>query len=150
MLKIDLAVYSERGELVLTVEIKNIRNVSVDWATQLRRNIFAHGTYPRTPYFLLATPDTFFLWRDQEPIPNLVPPDFTVNAYHELKPYFKEFNVEPENVSGFIFEQIVGRWLKGVMYPAYRDSGEPLSDWLTSSGLAEAVYQGDFQFEQAA
>lgn len=150
MLQVDLAVYNENKELVLTVEVKNIKNVSDEWASQLRRNILAHGNYPIARYFLLATPDYFFLWVDESHHIGLRNPDYSIKMQSELEPFFKEFKVELETVSGFIFEQIVGRWLKNIMYPAYRISDEALPGWIIESGLDKAVFQGDFYFERAA
>lgn len=150
MLRVDLAVYNENRELVLTVEVKNLRNVSSDWASQLRRNILARGNYPLAGYFLIATPDKFFLWAGERNEPLSAKPDYSVDVRDELKPIFSEFNVQPENVSGFIFEQIVARWLKGIMYPVYRNSDEVLPAWVTGSGLDKAVLQGDFYSELAA
>ncbi len=150
MLKVDLAVYNQSQELVLTVEVKSIRNVSDIWAAELRRNILAHGNYPLAKYFLLATPDRFFLWIEDDNGVSLRQPDHSIDVRDTLKPFFKEYNVEPESVSGFIFEQIIGRWLKGIMYPVYRDSKEEIPAWVIRSGLDKAVFQGDFSFEKAA
>lgn len=151
MLKADLAVYNESRERVLAVEIKTIKQVGEKWASQLRRNILAHGNYPHARYFLLATPDKFFLWVEDENTYSLLrKPDHSVDARGVLEPFFREFNVEPENVSGFIFEQIVGRWLKGIMYPAYRNANEDIPAWVKESGLDKAVFQGDFSVEKAA
>lgn len=150
MLKVDLAVYNQRHELVMTVEVKNIRRVTDKWATEFRRNILAHGNYPLAKYFLLATPDEFFLWIGESHDVSISKPEYSIAIGETLKPLFKEYNVEPENVSGFIFEQIVGRWLKGIMYPAYREPDKDIPVWVTESGLDKAIYQGDFSIEKAA
>ena len=150
MIKVDLAVYNQNRELVLTVEVKTIRNVSEEWASQLRRNILAHGSYPHSRYFLIATPDKFFLWKEQGHNLQAIRPDYVADASTELEPFFKEFGVDLDHISGFIFEQIVARWLKNVMYPFYRNSDDPIPRWIVESDLEKAVLQGDFQFEMAA
>lgn len=48
----DLAVENRNGQLTLVVEVKCKTHTSPQWAAQLRRNIFAHGTFPKAPYFL--------------------------------------------------------------------------------------------------
>ncbi|MEQ9481150.1 hypothetical protein [Coleofasciculus sp. F4-SAH-05] len=35
---------------------------SPDWAAQFRRNILAHGTFYKAPYFLMVFLDRFYLW----------------------------------------------------------------------------------------
>jgi len=124
--------------------------VSTEWASQLRRNILAHGGYPIAPYFLLATPDKFFLWVKENNGLKATNPDYVEDAADVLKPYFNEFSATPADVSGFIFEQIVLRWLKSIMYPEFEDTKAAAPDWITQSGLSEAILQGDFFLEQAA
>ncbi len=46
----DLSVENRYGELILAVEVKRKTNVSPEWAAQFRRNILAHGTFPKTTY----------------------------------------------------------------------------------------------------
>src|SRR6266404_1915656 len=111
MIQIDLAIYNRSRQLVLTTEIKTMLGVSTEWASQLRRNILAHGGYPIAPYFLLATPDKFFLWAKENNGLKATNPDYVEDAADVLKPYFNEFSATPADVSGFIFEQIVLRWL---------------------------------------
>jgi len=148
MLRIDLAIYDRSRQLVLTTEIKTMTGVSTEWASQLRRNILAHGGYPLAQYFLLATPDRFFLWVGENNTLKSTTPDFAEDAAEILRPYFIEFSTSPAEVSGFIFEQIVLRWLKSIMYPNFENSEVP--DWIAESGLSEAILEGDFSLEQAA
>jgi hypothetical protein len=150
MLQIDLAIYNKSHQLILTVEIKTKLGVSAEWASQLRRNILAHGNYPLAPYFLLATPDSFFLWVKKNNNLKATSPDYVLDATEILKPYFQEFSANPREVSGFIFEQIVLRWLKSIMYPEFRDANMSMPAWLDGSGLSKAVLHGDFSIEQAA
>jgi len=150
MLKVDLAVYDRRQNLVLTVETKKILGVSDDWATQLRRNILTHGVYPRARYFLLATPDKFFLWVGKIKRSSTLGPDYSVDVESILAPFFKEFGTDAASVSEFIFDQIVGKWLRSIMYPNLNGTKHQLPDWVEHSGLGEAIHQGDFFFEMAA
>ena len=61
-MRVDLAVYDRFQRLILTVEAKKKSGVSEKWAAQTRRNLVVHGFYPLASYFLLATPEKFFLW----------------------------------------------------------------------------------------
>jgi uncharacterized membrane protein len=147
MAVIDLAVYNKVHELVLTVEVKKRAGVSAEWATQYYRNILSHGTYPRSPFFLLTTLDTFFLWKRNGDDVN--GPSYIVNSRDYLEQFFNEFGTTAEEVSPYMFEQIVARWLKTLIYPIYADQNT-LPEWLQDSGLASAVYNGDFYLEKVA
>lgn len=150
MLRSDLEIYNRRHQLVLNVEIKKMLGVSKEWATQLRRNILEHGAYPSAPYFLIATPDRFFLWVEKDSPEPSVAPDYVENVADQLVPFFSEFATSPSEVSGFLFEQIVLRWLKSIMYPGFDDPAKAIPVWVSSSGLDQAILQGDFQFERVA
>jgi len=41
----DLALYDRNGQLTAVAEVKNKLGTSREWATQLRRNILAHGRH---------------------------------------------------------------------------------------------------------
>lgn len=148
MLKIDLAIYDKNQQLVLTVETKRLTGMTDEWARQLRRNLIAHG-YPEAKYFLLATPDKFFLWLGVNNGIEPTRPDYVAEAIQVLGPIYAEYGTTPDDASSFIFGQVVSRWLKSVMYPGYSDSVK-MPEWTDESGLAKAIFQGDFQAEIAA
>jgi hypothetical protein len=148
MLTVDLAIYDTNQQLVLTVETKRLSGMTDEWASQLRRNLVTHG-YPRARYFLLATPDRFFLWIGEKNGAEVTEPDYVADPTGVLEVIYPEFGASSGDASSFIFEQVVTRWLKSVMYPGFSKSLK-LPKWVTSSGLDKAIHQGDFQFEIAA
>jgi len=148
MLKIDLAIYDKNQQLVLTVETKRLTGMTDDWARQLRRNLIAHG-YPRAKYFLLATPDKLFLWVGENNGIEATDPNYVADANEILGSIYSEYGTSVNDASAFIFEQVVSRWLRSVMYPSPADSVK-LPEWLNASGLESAILQGDFQVEIAA
>jgi hypothetical protein len=62
----DLAIYNRDGQLALVAEVKSKLNASAEWAAQFRRNILAHGTFPKAPYFLMAFPGCLCYFNFQE------------------------------------------------------------------------------------
>lgn len=149
MIVVDIAVYSRNHQLTLTVEVKKFHAMSEEWASQYRRNIMAHGTYPLAPFFLLVTSDKFFLWTKNDNRFDITKPNYTVETTKFLKPYFEEFGTTAREASEYILEQVVAKWLKTVMYPMYLTDNS-LPGWLRDSGLAEAIYKGEFYFEKVA
>lgn len=148
MFKTDLAIFDGNRQLVLTVEIKRLTGMKRDWAVDFRHNLLANG-YPRAPFFLLATPDHFYLWKEQKNIPERTEPDYIVDAKPFLAPIYAEYDTNPHEASSFIFEQVVGRWIKSIIYPGFSDSLF-VPKWVTESGLEAAILLGDVEFEIAA
>jgi len=76
--RVDIAVYSKDDQLQLVVEVKSKTAATADWAARMRRNLAAHLAIPNAPFFLLALPDHFYLWRRLPAPLVVVPPDYDV------------------------------------------------------------------------
>ena len=139
----DLVAYDAEGQITLVAEIKNRAGTSRAWATQMRRNLLAHGVMPHSRFFLLALPDRFYLWRDAGNAPEPVEPSYELDATPFLQPYYEEAQLSPDNVSGLSFELIVTSWLNELIW-----SGVPASvpeaqrKLLEDSGLLKALEGG--------
>lgn len=144
-MRIDLAVYDRFQKLILTVEAKKTSGVSAKWAAQMRRNLVAHGFYPLAPYFLLATPEKFFLWTSERNTVEETLPNFVEDAEKQLRPHLDELGFNLREIDGYIFEQVVAHWLKyDVMYPI-ENVTKP--KWLIESGLSEKIFRGSLSIE---
>ena len=146
----DLSV-SRNGQLVLAVEIKRKLNAPLKWATEFRRNIFAHGTFPKAPYFLMVFPDKFYLWTDKEADSDQSIPTYTIDASPILQPYFERAGMTVDQISSQSLELIVSSWLSEIIHteklPETVDSSQ---QWLIESGLYAALIGGEFEHEAAA
>jgi len=98
--EVDLVAYDQLGQPILLAEVKSTHGTSNEWAARFRSNLLAHGTLPPAPFFLIATPDHMYFWRQQDPTSEEEPPQFTMDATHELKPYFDRFKQTPEKTGG--------------------------------------------------
>src|SRR2546421_4499586 len=98
--ELDFVAYDDRGQAVLLVEVKNMRDTSESWAAQFRRNMLAHGRLPLAPFFLIATPERMYFWRQDDAMPPEALAQFTMDAASELKPYFEKFGQTPEKTGG--------------------------------------------------
>ena len=147
----DLAVDNRNGQLALVVEIKCKTNVSPEWAAKLRRNILAHGTFPKAPYFLMVFPDKFYLWSDVGAFQEQSEPSYMIDASPILQPYFERAGVMADQISKQSLELIVASWLGEIIHS--EKPPEALDDsrrWLIDSGLYAALVGGKFQHEAAA
>ncbi|MBW4695474.1 MAG: hypothetical protein KME27_27310 [Lyngbya sp. HA4199-MV5] len=147
----DLSIDNRNGQLALVVEIKRKTNVSPGWAARLRRNIYAHGTFPKAPYFLMVFPDKFYLWSDGEAYQDQSEPTYTIDASPILQPYFERAGVGANQISGASLELIVTSWLGEIIHsdqlPENIDTSQ---QWLIESGLYAALIGGKLEHEAAA
>ena len=144
----DLALYNRDGQLIAVAEIKTKFGTSREWATQLRRNVLTHGGFQNADFFLLATPDKLYIWKDASSEPTAVPPTYVIDAQPILKPYFDASHVDPEMINGSVFELVVGAWLSDLMRSEVPPSNQ--GDWLVESGLLDAIRNGRIEYEAAA
>lgn len=147
----DLSVDNRNGQLALVVEIKRKTNASREWAAKLRRNIFAHGIFPKAPYFLMVFPDKFYLWSNADAYQEQSEPTYTIDASPVLQPYFERAGVAADQISEASLELIVISWLRAIIHsdqlPENIDASQ---QWLIESGLYAALVGGKLEYEAAA
>src|SRR5574340_1023065 len=85
----DIVIRNHGGRPIAVVEVKNRQNLSRDIATELRRNMVAHGLLPQIPYFLLLSQDKGFLWKGT-----------------------REDNIDAPPTYEFLMDKVVTRYLK--------------------------------------
>lgn len=147
----DLALYDRNGQLIAVVEIKNKQGTSREWAMKLRRNLHTHEGYPQAEFFLLATPDRLYLWRNVGTGPSLIPPTYEIDAQPIFAPYFERTGASPTDISGNAFELIVTSWLEELAR-----SHEPTGTYavkqpqLAESGFLTTVRDSRIAYEEAA
>ncbi len=144
-MNIDLAVLDSFQRLVLTIETKKKFGVSEEWAAETRRNLVVHGFYPLVTYFLLVTPEKFFLWTQDSNTLDETLPDFAADATETLKPYLKELGFNIKQIDSRTFEDVVAHWLKYDVI--YLMNKKKLPEWLVNSGLAEKIVNGTLLLE---
>jgi hypothetical protein len=146
----DMAVLGKTGEPVLLVEVKNKAGTSENWAAMLRRNIAAHGFLPNVPYFIVATPDRFYVWKNPPNTPELAPPDYVVDSSTVLGELLDRKQPESERLGGAGLEILIGFWLAALINQRINGQETNGNGWLKESGLQEAVRGGHIVFEEAA
>lgn len=138
----DIAIYGQDGQPKLLVEVKNKRGTSPQWAARLRRNMYAHGRLPHVPYFLLALPDRFYLWRNVAETYEPVEPQYSADAQPLLRPYFERSGVSSDNVTENGLELAISTWLEKLARGYDRPVIPEAEEWLRTSGLLDAIKGG--------
>lgn len=143
----DISVFSPDDRLQLIVEVKNKQGASPDWAANMRRNLFAHSVVPTTPFFLLALPDHFYLWKDANPV-NVVSPDYEIDPRPILRKYTDTHERHLNKLSEYGLELIINSWLNNLLdTDLTRENAEPHEKWLFDSGLYDAIKHGSVRTE---
>ena len=93
----DIAVVDNNGHTVLFVEAKAKTGTSKRWAAEFRRNLTAHGQLSKVGYFILATPDHLYLWKEPPNVPQVVDPDYDIDASDVFGPYFDRAEIAPND-----------------------------------------------------
>ncbi len=154
----DLLVDNRNGQLILAVEVKTKINASQEWAAKYRANVLAHGTFPKTPYFLMVFPDQFYLWTAPEVNSDESKPSFTIDARLILEPYFERvqpflfetIETKDNNISHEKLQLIFTFWLDKIMYSNMTSEDKAhYKEWLIDTGLHEALSGGKINYEAA-
>src|SRR3712207_872070 len=95
----DLSIDNRNGQRILDIEVKTKLNASPEWAARFRGNILAHGTFPKSSYFLMVFPDRFYLWTDADAQSEQSEPTYIIDAHPILQPYFEGAEVTAEHIS---------------------------------------------------
>lgn len=149
--RLDLGMYDRNDQLVLIVEVKTKLNASSKWATHLRRNMLAHGTLPHAKFFLLALPDRFYLWVDNNAQSPEQEPTYSIDPQPLLKPYFDDTGLAADRISGETFELIVASLLNKLAQLNNHNQGNAqMQPWLVEPGLLDAISGGHLKHEVAA
>lgn len=142
----DIAVYAQDGTLQLVVEVKNKAGASAEWVAQMRRDLLAYSVIPKSPYFLLALPDFFHLWKnawqDDRFVPADAPPDYTIEAAEALAAYLDGPALSLNTISEDGLELLVISWLDDLVRYARPHGEGNTSAWLFDSGLYQAIRNG--------
>jgi hypothetical protein len=147
---VDFIAYNADGTVVLLAEAKSRHGTSDAWAAKLRRNMLAHGVLPRAKYFLIATPERMYGWKQENLTIDEVPPQFTIDAQKALAPYFTRLNQDPAHISPKAFELLVLTWLTDIARSAeYREKLDPSLDSLSESGLLSSLRQAQIEMNPA-
>ena len=138
----DIVVYGREGQPQVLVEAKTRKGTSKQWVAKLRRNMYAHGNLVAAPYFLLALPDRFYLWRNIPNPASTMPPDFTIDALPVLEPFFERAGISIDDASEHSLELALSSWLETLTKAPADNQQEKSSEWLAESGLAQAILGG--------
>ena len=139
----DFVTYDHEGKPVLAVDVRNKTGTNKEWATKMRRNLLAHGLIGRAaPFFLLALPDRFYLWKDNFSL-QPVAPDYEIDPSPYLTPYLANAGINVDSLSEQGLELLIASWLNELL----QQDSLPLvegqnNEWLTESGLFAAIKKG--------
>lgn len=147
---VDFIIESPDQKVQLIVEARTKRSASRVWAAELRRNLLGHRVVPDAPFFLLALPERFYLWKNAPPN-EVVPPDFEADAAEALQPYTTSLHSRLTDLTENGFELLIRTWLSDLIHSSYDPKTEPVSPsvsrFLHHSGLLDSIHRGSVKEE---
>jgi hypothetical protein len=137
---VDVIAYDQSGRVVLLAEAKSRVGTSAEWAARFRRNMLSHGILPRALFFMIATPERLYFWKQDHPGESDEPPEFTIDATREFEPYFDKLEKTSRTVSEQALEVFVLSWLTDIARTGdARSRNDPSMRWLSESGLIDSL-----------
>lgn len=144
----DFVGYNQEGQILFIAEVKSRVSTSKVWAARLRRNLLAHGFLPKVPFFLLALPDKFYIWKDANNIPEETEPTYEINAVSLLKSYYEKGETSPETITEQSLELALTSWFNDlVQLGVPNDIPQEEKDILIKSGIVEALKGGHIGYQ---
>jgi hypothetical protein len=113
---------------------------------QLKCDVTGHELTPNAPYFLLALPENFYLWKNS--VSYEAPPDYIVDAAETLTSYFNPLPRSLDEISHDGLEMLMDAWIRHLVSSQLNseNAGSGLA-WLFDSGLYETIKQGSVVVE---
>jgi len=142
-MRYDFAAYDKDGNLAVVVEAILHLNTDAVWASELRRNILAHGALPRADFFMVVVPDKIYVWNGRAD-PQAEPAE--IDARDLFAPYFERIGISPETIVSAAFEQLVFWWLNDLARSVPAD----VDARLRQSGIVDVVAGGHVLSQLAA
>lgn len=150
-MKPEIVIYGEDYKLKLIVETKAKPETSAEWAAEFRGNFLHYRVIPRSPYFLLATPGSFFLWTDAETTDETAPPDYCVPVPSSINNYLERLKLAPDTVGKEVWGYLVKDWLSDIVdFHRSPETIEADELWLIDTGLYQAIRNGSIATPAAA
>lgn len=147
----DFVAYDDEGRVLLLAEAKSRGGTSAEWAAQYRRNLLAHGVLPAAQFFMIATPEQIYIWKQEDQQPHDEMPTFTIDAAQEFGPYFEQLGISPSDIAPQAFELMILFWLTEIALSGEeRASRDPAARLLAELGLLGPLSKARIEMSSAA
>ena len=151
----DILVYDTRHNLALVVITQNRWGESSEWAALRRQSLYEYDPPPKAPFFLIALPDHFYLWKNVEDT-GKVKPTYDMDPRFYLQSFLKKSGLSLEKLKQpDSFDLLIGAALSGITLAYEKDEicsvypqwlSQPNHAWLFESGLFDAIKRGDVEY----
>ena len=144
----DINVYDNNNQLALAVKIQKKLNISELWAEAYYKTLVELGDLPQAPFFLLGSPDRFYLWMQDRKLHKTMKPTYSIDPTPFLKPHYNRFS---SSISKESLILVVDNWLDRLVHLGITsDLSSEEEAWLVGSGLLDAIAGGRSAIKLAA
>ncbi|HEX8228302.1 MAG TPA: hypothetical protein VF826_03195 [Chloroflexia bacterium] len=130
----DIVIRNSDGNVVAAVEVKNSANLSREVAIDLRRTLIEHGYVPATPYFIILSQDSGFLWKDVSAVALDASPTQEFSMRPVMQRYLPQLDPK-ERLSGSVLELFILQWLNEIAANGQHSPVDPERQLATSGFL---------------
>lgn len=136
----DINVYDKDNQLVLAVKIQKKLNISELWAEAYYKTLVELEDLPQAPFFLLGSPDRFYLWKHDQKQLKTMKPNYSIDPESFLKPHYNRFS---SSISKESLILVVDNWLDRLVHLGITsDLSLNEREWLVDSGLLDSIAGG--------
>lgn len=135
----DITVHDPGGNLVAIVEVKALREASVQTATLYLQDLLSHGVAPRSGYVLLLTDVIGYLWSSPQEVMQGLAPRLTFPVDSIIQQYQPSHSASA-SISGSRLESVVLQWMWDVANGDVIDDDSIVS--LRAAGFTDALRGG--------
>jgi hypothetical protein len=144
----DITVRDKNDQIVLAVKVHRRLNTSEAWAEGYYQVFVELGQLPQVPFFLLGTPDHFYLWKYDEKPTKTMKPSYIIDPTPFLKSHYHRFSTSISKESLIL---VVDNWLDRLVHLGITsDLSSEEREWLVGSGLFDAIAGGRSVIKLAA
>lgn len=142
-LQYDFSVYDNHGRLAALVEVKRRFGTDSSWARAWHASIVERTGGPIDASIVLFTGDRIYVWRPGSN--GGAAPDWVFEARRWLAPYVDQLRIPIGEVTPYVFEEVVGMWLRDAVLGKLPDGTE-----VEAEALLDAFRGGEVVQQAAA
>jgi hypothetical protein len=136
----DITVYDKNNQPILAVKLQKKLNISELWAEAYYKTLVELGQLPQVSFFLLGSPDRFYLWKHDQKLPKTMKPNYSIDPETFLKPHYNRFS---SSISKESLILVVDNWLDRLVHLGITsDLSSKEREWLVDSGLFDTIAGG--------
>jgi hypothetical protein len=135
----DILINNDNGTIAV-IEVKNRKNLNIEDAKKVRRNILAHQSL-KSKYFVLVSQEYGYVWDNEKSLQLLDNPLISFSMQDIVSRYYKRLNNYENRLRENELELIVAQWVNDLVKTKERNNftSEP-EQKLAEGGFIDTIH----------